>query len=153
VSGELAPREEAARAVVDFDRGLRNPDRAVDPVGELFRVLGAAADLHAREARAERVRWRNRPEAKAARSAAARKAAETRAARAAAERAVREAEAERDARVPAVHCLHMDFVPYGGGETECVLEPGHAGEDHEDLDGHVWPNECNEADCGEACGF
>ncbi|MFF0092768.1 hypothetical protein ACFYSF_22785 [Streptomyces canus] len=154
MSEDLTPHEEAARAVVDFDRLVHDPNRVVDPVGELFRALGAASALHAQEARAARTRWRNRPEAKARRSAAAKKAAATRAANKAAEPAAREAEAERDARVPEVRCPHMDFVPFGSGETECVLAPGHAGEDHEDLDGHTWPNDdCNKDDCGEACGY
>ncbi|MDQ1018816.1 hypothetical protein [Streptomyces afghaniensis] len=56
--------------------------------------------------------------------------------------------------MPDVHCPHIDFVPFGSGETECFLAPGHRGEDHEDIDGHTWPNDdCNEDDCGEACGF
>ncbi|MFF5968175.1 hypothetical protein ACFY64_31530 [Streptomyces collinus] len=154
MSEDLTPREQAARAVVDFDRAMHDPNRAVDPVGALFRALGAAAAQHAVEARAARTRWRNRPEAKARRSAAAAKAAATRKAKKAAEEAAWAAEAERDARVPTVHCPHIDFVPYGSGETECVLAPGHRGDDHEDIDGHSWPNDdCNETDCGEACGY
>jgi hypothetical protein len=154
MSEDLTPREQAARAIADFDQTLHDPSRTVDPVGVLFRALGEASALHAQERRAARTRWRNRPEAKARRSAAARKAAETRKARKAAELAARQAEAERDERMPKVRCPHMDFVPYGSGETECVLAPGHRGEDHEDIDGHTWPSDdCNEDDCGASCGF
>ncbi|MFF4726416.1 hypothetical protein ACFY3M_13895 [Streptomyces mirabilis] len=154
MSDELTPHDQAVQAIADFDRAVHDPNRAVDPVGALFRALGAASAQHAQEARAARTRWRNRPEAKERRSAAAKKAAATRAANKAAERAAWEAEAERDARVPKVRCPHMDFVPFGSGETECVLAPGHRGEDHEDLDGHTWPSDdCNETDCGETCGF
>ncbi|MYR62355.1 hypothetical protein GTY54_41205, partial [Streptomyces sp. SID625] len=77
--------------------------------------------------------------------------AATRRIRTAAEEAAERAQAERDARVPAVSCPHIDFVPWGG-ETECALAPGHRDEDHEDIDGHAWPNECDE-DCGDACGY
>ncbi|MFM9590774.1 hypothetical protein ACKI16_29730 [Streptomyces scabiei] len=150
MTDQLTPREAAARALADFDRAVHDPNRAADPIGVLFQALGAAADRHAQEAGAARTRWRNRPEAKALRSAAAVKAAETRRNRKAAERAAEEAEAERDARVPTVHCSAMDAVPYGSGETECILPPGHHGEDHEDIDGHRWDNECAgtcEGDC------
>jgi hypothetical protein len=154
VSEDLTPGEQAAQAIADFDRAVHDPNRTVDPLGLLFQALGAATAQHHQEMRAARTRWRNRPEAKARRSAAAKKAAETRAARMAAERAAEAAEAERDARMPQVHCPHIDFVPYGSGETECFLAPGHRGEDHEDIDGHTWPSDdCNEDDCGEACGF
>ncbi|MFJ1606961.1 hypothetical protein ACIOHS_26860 [Streptomyces sp. NPDC088253] len=154
MSDELTPHDQAVQAIADFDRTMHDPNRTVDPIGQLFRALGAASAQHAQEARAARTRWRNRPEAKAARSRAAKKAAATRAAKKAAERAAWEAEAERDARVPTVHCPHFDFVPFGSGETECVLAPGHAGEDHEDVDGHTWPSDdCTEDDCGEACGY
>ncbi|MGV9913423.1 hypothetical protein [Streptomyces tendae] len=154
MSGDLTPYGQAARAVADFDRLVHDPNRVADPVGALFAALGAASAQHAQERRAARTRWRNRPEAKAARSAAARKAAATRAARKAAQLAEWEAEAERDARMPSVACPHIDFVPWGGGETQCSRAPGHIGEDHEDIDGHTWPNDdCNEDDCGEICGF
>ncbi|MEU1853967.1 hypothetical protein ABZ499_33090 [Streptomyces sp. NPDC019990] len=154
MSENLTPHEQAAQAITDFDRAVHDPNRTVDPLTVLFQALGAASAQHHQELRAARTRWRNRPEAKAARSRAAKKAAATRAAKKAAERAAWEAEAERDARVPKVRCPHMDFVPYGSGETECVLAPGHRGEDHEDLDGHSWPNDdCNEQDCGASCGF
>ncbi|MGY3199802.1 hypothetical protein [Streptomyces sp. TE5632] len=144
------PLEEAARAVADFERAMHDPARRHDAVGSLFQSLGAAAAQHAQEARAARTRWRNRPEAKARRSAAAKKAAATRAERKAAERAVELAERERDARMPAVHCPHIDFTPFG--EQECSLAPAHGGEDHVDIDGHTWPNECDEG-CGEICGY
>lgn len=144
------PYEEAARAVVDFDRAVHDPNRTVDPVGMLFRTLGAAASRHAQETRAARTRWRNRPEAKARRSAAAKRGADTRRRRQEEELARARAEAERDARVPTVHCPHIDFTPHGSGETECVLEPVHPGRDHEDLDGHTWPNDCDGA-CEDVC--
>jgi hypothetical protein len=150
VSDDLTPREQAARAVVDFDRAVHDPNRTVDPIGQLFRALGAASAQHAQEMRAAKVRWRNRPEAKARRSVGARKAAATRAANKAAELAEWEAEAERDAWMPTVHCPHIDFTSFG--ETECSRAPGHRDEDHEDIDGHSWPNECDD-DCGEICGY
>ncbi|WP_328434521.1 hypothetical protein [Streptomyces sp. NBC_00425] len=154
MSEDLFAPEVVERAVADFDRALSEPGRAADAMGALFQALGAAAAQQDQERRAARTAWRNRPEAKAARSAAAKKAAATRAAKKAAERAAQAAEDERDARVPTVHCPHMDFVPYGSGETECVLTPGHLGDDHEDLDGHTWPSDdCNAEECGEACGF
>ncbi|MGW2951590.1 hypothetical protein [Streptomyces eurythermus] len=154
MSEDLAPCEMADRAVTAFDRTVHGPNRTVDPVGALFQALGAASAQHAQETRAARARWRNRPEAKARRSAAAKKAAAARAAKKAAELAEQQAEAERDAQVPKVRCPHMDFVPYGSGETECVLAPGHRGADHEDADGHTWPSDdCNDDDCGEACGY
>ena len=140
MTDNLTPREEAARAVADFDRIAHDPNRTVDPVGMLFAALGAAAGRHAQQARAARIAWRNRPEAKARRSAAARKGAETRRQRAAQALAEERAEAERDARVPAVCCPHIDFTPFG--ETQCVGEPGHK-DDHENLDGHSWPNDCD----------
>lgn len=143
------PYEEAARAVVDFDRAVHDPNRTVDPVGMLFRALGAASTRHAEETRAARVRWRNRPEVKARRSDAARRAAETRRRRQEEELTRARDEAERDARVPALTCPHVDFVPYGSGETSCIGEPGHK-DDHEDLDGHTWPNDCTGA-CEDAC--
>jgi hypothetical protein len=149
VTDDLTPREEAARAVADFDQVMHDPNRTVDPVGLLFRSLGAAADRHAQAMRASRVAWRNRPEAKARRSAAARKGAETRRRRQAEELARQQAEAERDARVPAVTCPHIDFVPHGSGETQCIGDPGHK-DDHEDLDGHTWPNDCDGA-CEDIC--
>ncbi|PWI16051.1 hypothetical protein DI272_19160 [Streptomyces sp. Act143] len=154
MSEELTPREEAVRAIADFDRALHDPSRSVDPVGVLFQALGAASARHAQEVRAARVAWRNRPEAKARRSAGAKKAAATRAAKRAAEQAAMQAEAERDARVPKVCCPHMDFVPWGGGETECALAPRHHGQDHEDIGGHRWPSDdCTRDDCGETCGY
>lgn len=149
MTDDLTAPEEAARAVTEFDRAVHDPNRTVDPVGMLFRSLGAAADRHAQHMRAARVAWRNRPEAKAGRSAAARKGAETRRRRREEELAAQRAEAERDARVPAVHCPHIDFVPYGSGETQCIGDPGHK-DDHEDLDGHTWPNECDGA-CEDVC--
>ncbi|MDX3345970.1 hypothetical protein PV387_23060 [Streptomyces sp. ME02-6987-2C] len=151
---EMTPLAQAAQAVRDFDRAMSNPSRAEDPVGMLFAALGAASAQHAQERRAARARWRGRPEAKAARSAAARKAAATRAARKAAQLAEWKAEAERDARMPSVACPHIDFVPWGGGETQCSRAPGHVGEDHEDIDGHTWPNDdCDVDDCGAPCGY
>ncbi|UJV42928.1 hypothetical protein [Streptomyces sp. AMCC400023] len=149
MTDDLTPREEAARAVADFDRAMHDPSRTVDPVGALFRALGAATARHVRDNRAARVRRQNTPEAKAARSAAAMKAAATRKANREAERAAWAAEEERDARVPTVHCRSIDFVPYGSGEVECIGEPGHR-DDHEDIDGHAWPNDCDgtcEGDC------
>ncbi|MFF3654980.1 hypothetical protein [Streptomyces olivochromogenes] len=148
MTDDLTPREQAARAVVDFDRAVHDPNRDVDPVALLFRSLGAVMDQHAQEMRASKVRWRNRPEAKARRSASVRKAAATRAANKAAERAAELAEWERDARVPAVHCPHFDYVR-DAVETTCIGEPGHRG-DHEDLDGHTWPNECD-GTCEDFC--
>ncbi|MER6367337.1 hypothetical protein ABT255_02975 [Streptomyces mirabilis] len=150
MTDDLTPREQAVRAVADFDRAVHDPNHDVDPMALLFRSLGAAMDQHAQEMRAAKVRWRNRPEAKARRSTSARKAAATRAANKAAERAAELAEWERDARMPTVHCPHIDFTPFG--ETECSRAPGHRGEDHEDIDGHSWPNECD-GDCGEICGY
>lgn len=150
MTDQSTPREEAARAVADFDRAMHNPSRTADPVGDLFRALGAASAQLAQERRAARARWRNRPEAKAARSAAAKKAAATRAANKAAQGADERLLDELMARVPDVSCPHLDFVPHGSGETQCVLPPGHVGEDHEDVAGHTWPNECDgtcEADC------
>ncbi|MEU7323335.1 hypothetical protein ABZ682_22710 [Streptomyces griseoviridis] len=154
MSQDLTPHEQAVPAVADFDRLVHDPNRAADPIGALFAALGAAYGQHAQEARAARTRWRNRPEAKARRSAAAKKAAATRAAKKAAERAALEVEEERDGLALEVHCPHMDFVPFGSGETECNRAPGHAGEDHEDVDGHTWPNDdCTATECGEACGY
>ncbi|MXM66756.1 hypothetical protein GR925_25825 [Streptomyces sp. HUCO-GS316] len=46
-------------------------------------------------------------------------------------------------------CPHIDFVPYGSGETPCINQPGHRG-DHEDGEGHTWPNDCDAA-CEDAC--
>ncbi|MEN1889499.1 hypothetical protein [Streptomyces mirabilis] len=99
MTDDLTPGEQAARAVVDFDQAVNDPARRYDAVGALFAGLAAATAQHAAEARAARTRWRNRPEAKARRSAAAKKAAATRAANKAAERAAELAEWERDARV------------------------------------------------------
>lgn len=153
MTDDLIPREEAARAVADFDRAMHDPNRTADPVGALFKALGAATTRHVRDKRAARVRRQNTPEAKAARSAAALRGAATKRAKREAEQAAQEAEraaeAERDARVPAVRCPHIDFVPYGSGETECIGEPGHR-DDHEDLDGHTWPNDCD-GDCEDGC--
>ncbi|CAL9534631.1 hypothetical protein [Streptomyces sp. enrichment culture] len=152
MSDDQTPREQAAEAVADVDRAMNDPVRRHDAVGALFDALGAAVAQHAQEKRAARVRWRNRPEAKARRSAAAQKAAATRVRRLAAERAAELAECERDLRMPEVHCPHIDFTPFG--ETECALEPGHGpDEDHEDIDGHSWVADDCDADCGVACGY
>ncbi|WP_107104799.1 hypothetical protein [Streptomyces sp. Root369] len=109
MSEDLAPHDQAVKAVVDFDRAVHDPNRTVDPVGALFRALGAASAQHAQEMRAARIAWRNRPEVKARRSVAAEKAAATRAAKKAAELAAQQAEAERDAPVPKVRCPHMEL--------------------------------------------
>ncbi|MFJ2722714.1 hypothetical protein [Streptomyces sp. NPDC087437] len=79
----------------------------------------------------------SRPWAKARRSAAAKKAAETRKANRDAERAAELAEYEREVRIPAATCPHIDPRAV---ETQCIEEPGHDG-DHEDINGHTWPNE------------
>lgn len=139
---DLTPQQEAARAIGEFDRALSGPARAADPIGDLFMGLATAFAEIDKEARRRKEERRNTPEAKARRSVAAKKAAATRAAKKAAELAARQAEEERDARVPTVHCPHIDFVPYGGGETECIGKPGHK-DDHEDVDGHTWPNDCD----------
>ncbi|MFJ2722717.1 hypothetical protein [Streptomyces sp. NPDC087437] len=65
MTDDLTPREEAARAISDFDRAMRDPSRQHDPMAALFAALGDATNRHATEARAARTRWRNRPEAKA----------------------------------------------------------------------------------------
>ncbi|MFD0209181.1 hypothetical protein ACFVH9_08585 [Streptomyces hirsutus] len=150
MTNNQTPQEQAARAVADFDQAVNDPARRYDAVGSLFAGLAAAAAQHAQERRAARTCWRNRPEVKARRSAAAKKAAATRSERKAREEALAQAECERDARMPAVHCPHIDFVR-DAIETECAGEPGHD-DDHEDIDGHTWPNECDE-DCGEICGY
>lgn len=99
-----------------------------------------------------RKRWWNRPGAEARRAEAERKAAEGRVVKQAGERADELAQWEGDLQVPEVTCPHIDSTPFG--ERECALEPGHApDDDHEAHDGHTWPADDCDADCGVACGY
>ncbi|WP_428957885.1 hypothetical protein [Streptomyces sp. cg35] len=90
----------------------------------------------------------NSPEAKAARSEAARKDAATRKRNRAAEQALLEAEEaieqerwEREPKGPT--CGAMDVV-MDAQEVFCARPP-HTGGDHEDIDGHTWAYEEDDA--------
>ncbi|MER7739969.1 hypothetical protein ABTX34_16915 [Streptomyces sp. NPDC096538] len=151
MSNDQTPREQATEAVADFDRAMHDPARRGEAMAGLFRSLGEAANRHAEGVREARERWRNRPEAKARRSAAARKAAETRTRKRAAERAAELAEWEGDLQVPEVTCPHTAALPFG--ERECALEPGHAPDAHESHDGQAWDADDCDENCGVACGY
>lgn len=116
-----------------------------DPNG-IWQFLGALADAAAvadearRQARAAR---RNTPEARQARSDAARRGWQQRHAREVAEQAAEAAAeahyAELDARTGSgPWCDSMD-LDATGREVFCIRGPDHDG-DCEDVYGHIWPN-------------
>jgi len=124
-----------------FDQAANEPARRDDAIGDMFALLGAAATAAAAERRAQRTAQRearrNRPEAIAARKAAAKRGWET-----------RRRKAEEDARTRALDDWPTRTGPVcdelthnsRGGETFCRLDPDHEG-DHDDDLGVTWPQE------------
>ncbi|GLX54467.1 hypothetical protein Shyhy01_74160 [Streptomyces hygroscopicus subsp. hygroscopicus] len=124
-----------------FDQAAHDPTRREDAVSALFTGLAAAAQAAADERRRRReearAARRNRPEAVAARQAAAAKGWETRRCREA-EGAARDGWDDRPVRTGPV-CDEMNHNSVGR-EVFCELEPDHE-EDHDDGDGTTWPRE------------
>lgn len=134
-----------------FDQAVDNPARRDEAIGALFAGLAAVAreGSERREAlrQAQREARRNRPGAKAARSAAARKGWETR------RRRAEEARVQDVDDWPARTGPRCDVMSNDsrGSEVFCYLEPGHD-RDHEDGLGCEWPREGWEDDCARGSG-
>lgn len=129
------------RAAELFDEAVRSPARRQDALGEMFNGLAATMTAfydaqHAAREAAKEAR-RNRPEAIAARKAAARRGWETRRAKAAEKARERDLD-DRPVRTGPV-CDVLDHDSRGS-EVFCGLEPDHDG-DHEAWGGHSWPRE------------
>ncbi|MGW6502950.1 hypothetical protein [Nonomuraea angiospora] len=127
-----------------FDQAVNEPGRRYDAIGELFTGLAEAAKAVADEKRARRKALRearrNRPEAIAARKAAARRGWETRR-RKAEEKAL--ADALADGPAPTGPRCNAMTHNSRGSETFCYLEPGHEDEEHDN--GEItWPRDENE---------
>ncbi|MEU5498470.1 hypothetical protein [Streptomyces griseofuscus] len=124
-----------------FDQAAHDPARRQDAMSALFTGLATAAQAAADERRARRVaaraERRNRPEAVAARSAAATKGWGTRRRRAA-ENAARDGWDDQPRRTGPV-CDEMNHNSVGC-EVFCELDPDHE-EDHDDGYGTTWPRE------------
>lgn len=136
------PRSDAAepitprRAVELFEEAVSNPGRRDEAIGALFSGLAAVAQAGSEKRRALREERRARPEAVAARSAAARKGWETR--RRKAEEALARDLDEWPARTgPVCDVMSNDSR---GSEVYCQRMPGHHG-NHEDNLGTEWPRE------------
>jgi hypothetical protein len=116
-----------------------------DP-NDIWRLMGALADAAAaadEARRRDRAARRNTPEARQARSEAARRGWQKRHAREAAELAAEAAAEARDAELDArtgsgPWCDSMD-LDATGREVFCIRDPEHD-DDCEDVYGHTWPN-------------
>jgi hypothetical protein len=126
-----------------FDQAVTQPARRHDAIGALFSGLAAAAAEGRALRKAVRKARRNRPEAIAARSAAARRGWETRRQRAAekAEEAERELDSWENRAGP--RCKQMTHDSRGT-ETFCHLDPGHDDDEHDNGLGTRWPRDENE---------
>ena len=131
-----------------FDQAVTQPSRRDDAVGAMFSGLAAAMQAASDEKRARQKARRearaNRPEAIAARKAAARRGWETR--RRNAEEKAAEAERELDewAGRTSLGCNALTHDSRGS-ETFCLLEPGHEDDNHDNGE-FTWPRDENEGE-------
>ncbi|MFG1977065.1 hypothetical protein ACGFJC_47700 [Nonomuraea fuscirosea] len=127
-----------------FDQAVNNPVHRADLMANMGAVLSAVAEAGREEKRRQREARRNRPEAIAARKAAARKGWETR--RRNAEEKARQAQRELDewAAPDGPWCNQMSHNSRGS-EVFCYLEPGHEDDEHTNGD-TTWPRDENETE-------